>query len=423
MNIVEKKVAELIPYENNPRINENAVGAVAESIREFGFKVPIVVDKNNVIVCGHTRVSAAEQLGLKTVPCVVADDLTEEQIRAFRLADNKTAELATWDEEKLLAELEAVKDIDMASFGFEDLEVEMTEYKAEEDNFEPELPEEPKTKRGDIYELGDHRLMCGDSTSEDDLTALVGGCKAKMVFTDPPYGVAIGDKNKALESVQKSGRITENIIADNWQIDDLYKMLVKAFTNLRQNGADEDCAYYVTSPQGGDLGLMMMMMMRDAGLTVRHMLIWVKNVATFSLGRLDYDYRHEPIFYTWTKKHNFYGAYDTTVIEKMSKKELVELVRKLMYPKDDSVQYFDKPHKCDLHPTMKPVKLVAKFILNSSKPGETVLDIFGGSGTTMIACEQLGRKCRMMELDPKYCDVIVKRWEEFTGKKAVLVNG
>ena len=306
MNIVEKKVAELIPYENNPRINENAVGAVAESIREFGFKVPIVVDKNNVIVCGHTRVSAAEQLGLKTVPCVVADDLTEEQIRAFRLADNKTAELATWDEEKLLAELEAVKDIDMASFGFEDLEVEMTEYKAEEDNFEPELPEEPKTKRGDIYELGDHRLMCGDSTSEDDLTALVGGCKAKMVFTDPPYGVAIGDKNKALESVQKSGRITENIIADNWQIDDLYKMLVKAFTNLRQNGADEDCAYYVTSPQGGDLGLMMMLMMRDAGLTVRHMLIWVKNVATFSLGRLDYDYRHEPIFYTWTKKHNFY---------------------------------------------------------------------------------------------------------------------
>ena len=174
---------------------------------------------------------------------------------------------------------------------------------------------------------------------------------------------------------------------------------------------------------------MMMMMMKDAGLTVRHMLIWVKNVATFSLGRLDYDYRHEAIFYTWTKKHNFYGSYDTTVIddttviEKMNKKELVELVRKLMHPKDDSVQYFDKPHKCDLHPTMKPVKLVAKFILNSSRPGDTVFDIFGGSGTTMIACEQLGRKCRMMELDPKYCDVIVKRWEEFTGKKAVLVNG
>lgn len=175
MNIVEKKVAELIPYENNPRINENAVGAVAESIRNFGFKVPIVIDKNNVIVSGHTRWKASQQLGLKTVPCILADDLTEEQIRAFRLADNKTAELATWDEEKLLAELEAVKDIDMASFGFEDLEVEMTEYKAEEDNFEPELPEEPKTKRGDIYELGDHRLMCGDSTSEDDLAALVGG--------------------------------------------------------------------------------------------------------------------------------------------------------------------------------------------------------------------------------------------------------
>ena len=175
MNIVEKKVAELIPYENNPRINENAVGAVAESIREFGFKVPIVIDKNNVIVSGHTRWKASQQLGLKTVPCILADDLTEEQIRAFRLADNKTAELATWDEEKLLAELEAVKDIDMTAFGFEELEKALTEYNIEEDEFEPEVPEEPKTKRGDIYELGDHRLMCGDSTSEDDLKTLMGG--------------------------------------------------------------------------------------------------------------------------------------------------------------------------------------------------------------------------------------------------------
>ena len=239
------------------------------------------------------------------------------------------------------------------------------------------------------------------------------------------------EKNAVLDSFGRASKIREkqDIQSDNEPIYKLYEMLVKAFTNLRENAAAEDCAYYVTSPQGGELGLMMMMMMKDSGLQVRHMLIWVKNVATFSLGRLDYDYRHEPVFYTWTKKHNFYGTYDSTVIddtadiEKMSKKELVELVRKLLYPKDDSVQYFDKPTKCDLHPTMKPVKLIAKFIVNSSREGDIVADIFGGSGSTMIACEQLGRKCRMMELDPKYCDVIVKRWEDFTGKKAVLVNG
>ena len=173
---------------------------------------------------------------------------------------------------------------------------------------------------------------------------------------------------------------------------------------------------------------MMMMMMKDAGLPVRHMLIWVKNSATFSLGRLDYDYRHEPIFYTWTKKHNFYGGYnttvidDTTVIDKMKRKELIELIHKLMFPKDDSVLYCDKPLANNLHPTMKPIKLISKFILNSSKEGDIVGDIFGGSGSTLIACEQLHRKCRMMELDPKYVDVIIKRWEDFTGKKAVKVG-
>ena len=202
---------------------------------------------------------------------------------------------------------------------------------------------------------------------------------------------------------------------------------MKAFSNLREH-ADERCSYYVSSPQGGELGLMMMMMMKDAGLTVRHMLIWVKNAATFSMGRLDYEYRHEPIFYTWTKNHRFYGSYGTSVIddtaniEKMNRKELLEVVRKLMHPKDESVIYEDKPHKSDLHPTMKPVKLVGRFVTNNTQPGEVVLDIFGGSGTTMIACEQLGRKARLVELDPHYCDVIKTRWETFTGKKAELIK-
>ena len=216
-----------------------------------------------------------------------------------------------------------------------------------------------------------------------------------MVFTDPPYGVAIGDKNKALNSVQKAGRCTENIENDTLSEDELYDLLKAAFVNVREN-CKEDAVYFVTSPQGGSLGLMMMMMMRDAGLPVRHVLMWRKNSPTFSLGRLDYDYQHEPIFYTWTEKHHNYrnGKYRTTVWD------------------------FDKPRKCDLHPTMKPVELVANAIEDGSQEGDIVLDVFGGSGTSIIAAEQTGRRCYMMELDPKYVDVIIDRWEKFTGEKA-----
>lgn len=221
-----------------------------------------------------------------------------------------------------------------------------------------------------------------------------------MVFTDPPYGVAIGDKNKLLNSVQPSGRCTENIKNDKLSTDELYAILVKAMVNVRNNCKDDAC-YYVTSPQGGELGLMMMMMMmKDAGIPVRHMLIWEKNSATFSLGRLDYDYQHEPIFYTWTKAHHNYraGDYRTTIWK------------------------YDKPRKCDLHPTMKPVELVANCLMDATREGDVVLDAFGGSGTTLIACEQLNRKCRMMELDPHYCDVIMARWEKLTGRKAVKIS-
>lgn len=428
LKVVEMAIDEVIPYENNPRNNDDAVDPVAESIKEFGFKVPIVIDKNNVIVSGHTRLKAAKKLGFETVPVIKADDLTDEQVRAFRLADNKTGELASWDLEKLEEELSGIS-IDMAQFGFEDLEKELTDYGVEEVET-PSVPDEPKAKLGDLYQLGEHLLMCGDSTSEESMKKLFGGGLAALVFTDPPYGVSLEEKNATLDSFGRASKIREkqDIEGDDIPINDLYETLVKAFTNLRQNGADEDCTYYVTSPQGGELGLMMMLMMKDAGLPVRHMLIWVKNSATFSLGRLDYDYRHEPIFYTWTKKHNFYGGYnttvidDTTVIDKMKRKELIELIHKLMFPKDDSVMYCDKPLANNLHPTMKPIKLISKFILNSSKEGDIVGDIFGGSGSTLIACEQLHRKCRMMELDPKYVDVIIKRWEDFTGKKAVKVG-
>ena len=250
-----------------------------------------------------------------------------------------------------------------------------------------------------------------------------------MVFTDPPYGVSIGDRNAAINAVDpgKGGCIEKNIIGDTLGKDDLYKLLVAAMTNLRQH-CREDASYYVSAPQGGDLGFLMLAMMRDAGLTVRHNLVWVKNVATFSMGRLDYDYRHEPIFYTWTKKHKFYGGYDTTVfddtqeIDRMSKAELKDLVRKLRAENNDSVIYCDKPHRSDIHPTMKPVKLVSRFIVNSSEKGDVVADYFGGSGTTMIAAEQLGRKAYLMELDPHYADVIISRWEALTGREAQRIR-
>lgn len=432
MNIIEKSIEELRAYENNPRHNEKAVDAVAASIREFGWKNPIVIDKNNVIAAGHTRLLAAKKLGLKTVPCIVADDLTEEQIRAFRLADNKTAELAEWDEELLAEELKLLEDIDMEQFGFDGLEelIEETREATEDDFNEDDITIEPTTKPGDIWQLGEHRLICGDSTMKEILEQLMQEDRADMVFTDPPYGVSIGSKNKAINAVEagRGGHIEEDIENDTLSKEELYTMLVKAFRNLRENGAAEHCSYYVSSPQGGELCMMMMMMMKEAGLEVRHVLIWVKNTATFSLRRLDYDYRHEPIFYTWTKNHRFYGNYgtsvidDTAVIEKMNRKELLEVVRKLMHPKDESVIYEDKPHRSELHPTMKPVKLAGRFVTNNTQPGEIVLDIFGGSGTTLIACEQLGRKCRMVELDPHYCDVIKTRWETFTGKKAELIR-
>lgn len=225
-----------------------------------------------------------------------------------------------------------------------------------------------------------------------------GGAEADMVFTDPPYGVAIGSKNEALNEVHKSGRCTENIAGDTMSETELYDMLRAAFENVRE-ACREDAVYYVTSPQGGSLGLMMMMM-RDAGLPVRHVLMWRKSSATFSIGRLDYDYQHEPIFYTWTKSHHNFrkGRCRTTVWD------------------------FDKPRKCDLHPTMKPVELVANAILDGTTEDMNVLDVFGGSGTTLIACEQTGRRCYMMEIAPRYCDVILKRWENLTGKKAVRVN-
>lgn len=268
--------------------------------------------------------------------------------------------------------------------------------KAKEDEFDPEKDSiKVLCQLGDVWELGEHRLMCGDSIDLQQVKTLMGGVKCDLLITDPPYGVAIGSKNAMLNTVQKAGRCSENIKNDTLSVEELYKVLQKAMENGRLSSKD-DASYYVFSPPGGDMGLMMMMMMKDAGLTVRHQLVWNKNSSTFSLGRLDYDYKHEAIMYTWTKTHHNYrqGPFRNTVWD------------------------VSKPTHCDLHPTMKPIELLNAMMLDASKEGDIVLDLFGGSGSTMIAAEQLGRKAYLMELDPHYCDVIIARWEKLTGKKA-----
>ena len=396
---------EVTPYPRNAKLHPpEQIATVVNSITRFGWQQDTVITADNVLVVGHGRRLAALEIGCKMPYHRVgknADELTDAEIDALRLADNKVAE-SDWDFTELDAQLaELSLDFDMTDFGFDDIQGGVSEAETEtaaEDDYDIDASVEAKAKLGDIYQLGNHRLMCGDSTDEDAWARLMNGEKADMVFTDPPYGVAIGDKNATLNSVQPSGRCCENIKNDTMTEQELYDMLKAAFINVRENCA-EDAVYFVASPQGGSLGLMMMMM-RDAGLPVRHVLMWKKNSATFSLGRLDYDYQHEPMFYTWTKSHHNFrnGENRTTVWE------------------------YDKPRKCDLHPTMKPVALVANAIRDGTKEGMIVIDAFGGSGTTIIAAEQLGRKCRMIELDPHYVDVIIARWENLTGEKAVLLN-
>lgn len=394
------KVSELIPYENNPRINDDAVKDVVASIQQCENIDPIEIDENNVILSGHTRCKALKQLGYEETEVIQITGLTDEQKRKYRLLANKTGERAEWDLSKLEIELEGL-DFEGYDFEFDGMELDFDEpAEVVEDDYNEEPPAEPKSKLGDIYQLGRHRLMCGDSTKAEDMSALMGEDKADMVFTDPPYNVAIGSKNAFLNSVQPSGRCCEDIANDKGMSDEEIgeSLWLPAFERMRENSND-CCNIYVTMPQGGT-HMMMMMMMMKAGWQVKHELMWEKNSPTFSMGRLDYDYQHEPICYGWNKSHVFYGKGE----------------------QNKSIWKFDKPRKCDLHPTMKPIPLVVNALLNSSKENDTILDAFGGSGTTIMACEQTKRNARLMEFDPKYVDVIIDRWEKFTGQKAVKLN-
>ena len=377
--------------------------SLTETPELFEMRCPIVVphDERYVVLGGNLRIAAARENKEKEVACFVFHSTSIEKMKQIVIKDNGA--WGKWDYDALANEW---SDLPLSDWGIpvweespqETAAVVGEEKQATEDDFDENKDAiAVKCKRGDVWVLGDHRLMCGDSISLDDVKKLMGGVKADLLFTDPPYGVAIGSKNEMLNSVKMARRCTQNIENDTLSADDLRGLIVGAMTNARLS-CEPDACYYVTAPPGGDLGLMMQESMRDAGLPVRHILIWRKNTATFSLGRLDYDYQHEPIFYTWTEKHHNYrkGDFRTTIWD------------------------YDKPRKCDLHPTMKPVELVANCMKDGTLLGDKVLDLFGGSGTTIIAAEQLGRKCFMMELDPHYCDVIIARWEKLTGKTAIL---
>ena len=377
MKITEIELSTLHEYENNPRNNDGAVDAVAASIREFGFKVPVIVDGDNVIVAGHTRVKAARKLGMSAVPCIIADDLTPEQIRAFRLADNKTAELAGWDFTKLEEELlEISNQFDMSAFGFD-----MSDFEEEKEIIEDEVPEvdeeaEPIAKLGDIWQLGRHRLMCGSSLAQADIDKLLDGAKCELTFTDPPYqletqGGGILKKANSMKQIKQNGVDTFDpsmlILQSETNIYCHNKPLIKKYIELAEtNNQPYDLCFYkklctVPNYKG-------------------HMMTDCEYIAI--IGKQDPN--------KGLPKETYSKCY-------IGKKD-----------NDNELSY------------SKPVELCAKYIQLYGK--NNILDLFGGSGSTLIACEQLDRTCYMMELDPKYCDVIIKRWETLTGGKAQRAN-
>lgn len=377
-------INKLIPYVNNARThNAQQINKLRSSLREFGFINPVIIDRNFNVIAGHGRIMAAKEEGIIKVPCVFVDYLTEAQKKAYILADNRMAMDAGWDEELLKVEIEALQaeDFDLSLTGFDEKELAGffdTSDNAKEDDFDvdTELGKPPVTKTGDLWMLGNHRLLCGDSTKEESYTLLMNGKKANLVVTDPPYNV----------NYQGTAGKIKN---DNLENEKFYQFLFDAFTCMEKAMAD-DASIYVF--HADTEGLNFRKAFADAGFYLSGTCIWKKQ--SLVLGRSPYQWQHEPCLFGWKKngKHQWYSDRKQTTIWE-----------------------FDKPKKNGDHPTMKPVPLLAYPIKNSSMSNCIVLDPFGGSGSTLIACEQTNRICHTIELDEKYCDVIVKRYIEQVG--------
>lgn len=379
-------IDKLKPYEKNAKIHTTEqIKQIEQSIKQFGMVDPLGLwSVDNVIMVGNGRYMACKNLGINEVPCIRLDHLTDEERRAYALAHNKLTLNTDFDFDLLQQELDELLDFDMSEFGFDEIEAEVLP--TEQDDVVPEVPEEPKAKLGDIYQLGEHRLMCGDTTLIDSVQKLMGDDMAAMVFTDPPYNVNYGatmkDKLRGLDN----RKIMNDNLGDNFG-----QFLTDSLSNLML--FNDGAAYVCMS--SSELHTLYNSFI-DAGGKWSTFIIWAKN--TFTLGRADYQRQYEPILYGWGigKKHYWCGDRNQS-----------------------DVWEYNKPLKNDIHPTMKPVELVERAILNSSEKGDIVLDGFGGGGSTLIAAEKTGRKARLMELDPKYVDVIIQRWEDFTGKRAI----
>jgi len=386
-----RDIGDLLPYARNSRTHSDAqVAQIAASIREFGWTNPILVDTDGTIIAGHGRVMAARKLGEQQVPVITLGHMTDAQRRAYVIADNQLAMNAGWDAEMLKVEIAelADADFDLSLLGFDDkvlagLTAEVTDGLTDDDAV-PEPPAIPATVLGDVWVLGNHRLMCGDSTSIDAVERLMAGQKVDMWLTDPPYNVAYEGKTKDALTIQNDSMGNESF---RQFLRDAYV----AADAVMKPGA----VFYIWHADSEGYNFRGAAV--DAGWKVRQCLIWKKS--SMVMGRQDYHWKHEPCLYGWKEGAGHLWAADrkqTTILE------------------------FDKPSRNGDHPTMKPVALFEYQILNNTKGADIILDSFGGSGTTMIACEKNGRYSRLMELDPKYCDVIIKRWQDFTGQQAML---
>ncbi len=390
MEIVKIKIGDIVPYSNNAKEHpKEQIEQIKNSIQEFGNNDPIAVDENNVIIEGHGRFIVLKELGYDEIECIVLSGLSEEQKNAYRIVHNQLTMNTGWDEERLKEELDHIS-LDMRELGLTQEmldELEEEHNHIEEDNFDIDEAydeiEEPTTKYGEVFKLGNHYLMCGDSTKKEDVLKLVGKNRIDLVVTDPPYNVAY---EGAAGSIQN----------DDMKNDEFKEFLKSAFTRMYEV-MKEGAPFYVWYASREHINFESAL--NECELPVRQQLIWVKS--SLVIGRQDYQWKHEPCLYGWKEgaSHKWYSdRSQTTVLE------------------------FDKPNKSELHPTMKPLDLFGYLIQNSSRKGDNVLDLFGGSGTTLITSEKIDRNSFTMELDPKFCDVIIKRWEELTGKKAEKIS-
>jgi len=440
----KRKLNELVAADYNPRKalipEDSEYQKIKRSIEEFGYVDPIIINEDGTIIGGHQRCTVLKDLGYEEVDVVVVS-LDKQREKALNIALNKIT--GEWDELKLkdlLLDLDLGNyDISLTGFEQEDL-AELVdnltvEPEAMDDDFDGEAVlediVEPKTKLGDVWKLGRHRLMCGDSTSQEDVATLMKGEMADLIITDPPYNVNYGDKAEMLDTyLQKGHRNNSRIKNDNMDNESFYSFMLQIYQSAYEFMRDGAAIYVFHAESTGHIFRQAFL---DAGLKLAQCLIWEKNA--FVLGRQDYQWRHEPCLYGWKEgaAHYFISdrTQDTVILEddvdfeSMKKADLIAYIEDMhrKYKDQTSVIYENKPTRNDIHPTMKPVTLIGRLMSNSSKSGWNVLDLFGGSGSTLMAAEQLGRTAFLMELDEKFCDVIVKRWEEYTGQSAIRISG